>query len=334
MALKVAINGYGRIGRLAHRLIANDKDLELVAVNTGNVNAEDAAYAFKYDTAQGVFNGTVDHKGEDKLVVNKKEITVIQEFDAKKLPWKDLGVEVVIDCTGAFRDLDKAKQHIDSGAKKVVISAPAKGDLKTIVYNVNHNELTKEDFVCSAASCTTNCLAPIADLLDREFGIEKGLMTTIHAVTNDQTIVDAYHSDKRRARAGWQNIVPTSTGAAVAVGLVLPQLKGKLDGIAMRVPTLTGSVVDLVVELKKDATVESINALMKKSANESIGYNEEMIVSNDIIGSSFGTIFDATLTSCLEVDGKKMFKIVMWYDNEMSYTSQMIRTVKHISTLK
>lgn len=333
MALKVAISGYGRIGRLAHRLIDQDKDLELVCINTGNVAADAAAYAFKYDTAQGLYGKDVKADGEN-IVVGGKKIPVVQEFDAKKLPWAQYKVDVVLDCTGAYRDKEKAKAHIDAGAKKVVISAPAKGDLPTIVYNVNHNTLKNEDFVCSAASCTTNCLAPVAKVLNDKFGIVKGLMTTIHAVTNDQAIVDSYHSDWRRSRAGWQNIVPTSTGAAAAVGLVLPELKGKLDGMAMRVPTLTGSCVDLVVEFEKDTTVDEINKAVKAAANETLGYNEDQIVSNDIIGSTHGTIFDATLTSMIDQGGKKLFKIILWYDNEMSFTNQMIRTLKHISTLK
>ncbi len=329
---KVAINGFGRIGRLVFRQLITDSDIKVVAIND-LTKAETLAHLLKYDTAHGRFNGTVEARN-GHLIVNGQEIKIVAEKDPKNLPWKALEIDAVVESTGFFTSKETAMAHIDAGAKKVVISAPAKGDLKTIVYSVNHNILSVDDQIISAASCTTNCLAPVAKVLQDKFGIEKGFMTTVHAYTADQRLQDAPHSDLRRARAGAMNIVPTTTGAAVAVGLVLPELKGKLDGMALRVPTITGSVVDLVVELQdKNASVESINAAMKGAASASFGYTEDEIVSSDVIGSTHGTIFDAKCTSELNVDGKNLFKLIAWYDNENSYVSQFVRTFKHFINL-
>lgn len=328
MAVKIAINGFGRIGRLAFRLMFDSEDFEIVAINdlTG---AEDLAYLLKYDTAQGRYKENAITFKEDAIVVDGKEIKVYAEKDPNNLPWKELDVDVVLECTGVFTTKDKAMAHINAGAKKVIISAPAKGDLKTIVFNVNHDILDGSEQVISAASCTTNCLAPVAKVLNDTVGIVKGFMTTVHAYTNDQNTLDAPHRKgihSRRARAAAANIVPTSTGAASAVGLVLPELKGKLDGIAMRVPTITGSVVDLVFEPARNTTVEEINAAVKAAANETLGYTEDPIVSSDVIGTHFGSLFDANSTSIIEVDGKQLVKVVTWYDNEMGYTAQLVRT--------
>lgn len=332
MAVKIAINGFGRIGRLAFRLMFDSEDFEIVAINdlTG---AEDLAYLLKYDTAQGRYKENAITFKEDAIVVDGKEIKVYAEKDPNNLPWKELDVDVVLECTGVFTTKDKAMAHINAGAKKVIISAPAKGDLKTIVFNVNHDILDGSEQVISAASCTTNCLAPVAKVLNDTVGIVKGFMTTVHAYTNDQNTLDAPHRKgihSRRARAAAANIVPTSTGAASAVGLVLPELKGKLDGIAMRVPTITGSVVDLVFEPARNTTVEEINAAVKAAANETLGYTEDPIVSSDVIGTHFGSLFDANSTSIIEVDGKQLVKVVTWYDNEMGYTAQLVRTAKFL----
>jgi glyceraldehyde 3-phosphate dehydrogenase len=333
MAIKVAINGFGRIGRLAFRLMNENPDFEIVALND-LTDAETLAYLLKYDTAQGRYKHDDISVDGDSIVVEGKPVKVYANPDPAQLPWGELGVEVVLECTGFFTSKEKAEKHIKAGAKKVVISAPAKGDLKTVVFNVNHQILDGTETVVSGASCTTNCLAPIAQVLDEEFGIVKGFMTTVHAYTNDQNTLDAPHSKgihARRGRAAAANIVPTSTGAAVAVGLVLPNLKGKLDGIALRVPTITGSCVDLVVELKKDVTAEEINAAVKARANESMGYTEDPIVSSDTIGMKFGTLFDANMTSVMTVDGKQLVKVLTWYDNEMSYTAQMVRTIQYLA---
>jgi glyceraldehyde 3-phosphate dehydrogenase len=335
--VKVAINGFGRIGRLAFRLMFNNPEFDIVAINDLS-DAKALAHLLKYDSAQGRFDAEVEVK-EGAMVVNGKEIKIIAEKDPAKLPWKELNVDVVLECTGFFVKKEAASLHLEAGAKKVVISAPAKGDVPTIVYNVNHDTLTGEENIISGASCTTNCLAPVAKVLDDNFGIVKGLMTTVHAYTQDQNTVDGVHrkGDFRRARAAAQNIVPTSTGAAKAVAKALPQLKGKLDGMAMRVPTVTGSVVDLVVELNKEVTVEEINAAMKKAAEtelkDTLGYTEDPIVSSDVIGCQYGSLFDSELTKVIEVDGKQMVKVISWYDNEMSYTAQLVRLVKHFATL-
>lgn len=334
MAVKVAINGFGRIGRLAFRLMNESSDFEIVALND-LTDAESLAYLLKYDTAQGRYkNDSISFEG-NSIIVDGKEVKVYSERDPENLPWKELGVDVVLECTGFFTSKDSAGKHLKAGAKKVVISAPAKGDLKTIVYNVNHEELDGSEAIISGASCTTNCLAPVVKALDDAFGVERGFMTTVHAYTNDQNTLDGPHPKgihARRARAAAENIVPTTTGAAVAVGLVLPHLQGKLDGMALRVPTVTGSAVDLVVELKKNVTVEAVNAAVKAAANETLGYTEDPIVSSDTIGMSFGSLFDAQSTSLLETDGKQLVKVLAWYDNEMSYVSQMVRSVKYLAS--
>jgi len=333
MAIKVAINGFGRIGRLAFRIMNDNPDYEIVALND-LTDAETLAYLLKYDTAQGRYKHDMITVEDDYIVVEGKKTKVYAQRDPELLPWKELGVEVVLECTGFFTSEEGAGKHIKAGAKKVVVSAPAKGNVKTVVYNVNHNILDGTETVVSGASCTTNCLAPIAQVLDEEFGIVKGFMTTIHAYTNDQNTLDAPHKKgiyARRGRAAAANIVPTSTGAAVAVGKVLPNLQGKLDGIALRVPVVTGSCVDLVVELEKTVTVEQINAAVKARANESLGYTEDPIVSSDTIGIQYGTLFDANMTKVMTVDGKQMVKVLTWYDNEMSYTAQMIRTIAFLA---
>ena len=329
---KVAINGFGRIGRLVFRQLVKDSDMKIVAIND-LTNTATLAHLLKYDTAHGRFDGTVDYT-DTALIVNGQEIKITAERDPKNLPWKAMEIDAVVEATGFFVSKEAAQAHIEAGAKKVVISAPAKGDLKTVVYSVNHNTLTADDQIISAASCTTNALAPVAHVLQKEFGIAKGFMTTIHAYTGDQGTQDKPHKDLRRARAGAANFVPTTTGAAVAVGKVLPELKGKLDGIAVRGPILTGSLVDLVVELEdKTATVEAINNAVKNSASASLGYTEDPIVSSDIVGDTHGTMFDSLMTSSVEVDGKKLFKLITWYDNENSYVSQFVRTFKHFVSL-
>ncbi|MGL6063712.1 MAG: type I glyceraldehyde-3-phosphate dehydrogenase [Fusobacteriaceae bacterium] len=328
MAVKVAINGFGRIGRLALRLMANNPEFEVVAIND-LTDAKTLAHLFKYDSSQGRFNGTIDIV-EGGFVVNGKTIKVVAERDPKNLPWGQLAVDVVLECTGIFTAKEKAELHIAAGAKKVVISAPATGDIKTVVYNVNHNILDGTETVISGASCTTNCLAPMVKVLQDKFGVVEGLMTTIHAYTNDQNTLDGPHgkNDLRRGRAAAANIVPNTTGAAKAIGLVIPALKGKLDGAAQRVPVITGSLTELVTVLEKTTSVEEINAAMKAASNESFGYTEEELVSSDIIGCEFGSLFDATQTKVMTVGDKQLVKTVSWYDNEMSYTAQLIRTLK------
>lgn len=330
MKTKVAINGFGRIGRLAFRLMFDNPEFEIVALND-LTDAATLAYLLKYDTAQGRYKQNSITAGVDSVTVDGTEIKIYAEKDPSNLPWKELGVDVVLECTGFFTSQEKAGLHIAAGAKKVIVSAPASGDVKTIVFNVNDDVLDGTETVISGASCTTNCLAPVAKALNDEFGLVKGFMTTVHAYTNDQNTLDAPHPkgiNARRGRAAAENIVPASTGAAVAVGKVLPELNGKLDGMALRVPTVTGSVVDLVVELAKNVTVEEVNAAMKAAANESFGYTEDPIVSSDVIGIEFGSLFDAQSTSVMEVDGKQLVKIITWYDNEMSYTAQLVRLAK------
>ena len=329
MAVKVAINGFGRIGRLALRLMVENPEFDVVAIND-LTDAAMLAHLFKYDSAQGRFNGEIVTK-EGAFVVNGKEIKTFANSNPEELPWGSLGVDVVLECTGFFTSKESAELHIKAGAKKVVISAPATGEMKTVVYNVNHDILDGTETVLSGASCTTNCLAPMAKVLDEKFGIVEGLMTTIHAYTGDQNTLDAPHrkGDLRRARAAAANIVPNTTGAAKAIGLVLPNLKGKLDGAAQRVPVITGSVTELVTVLAKNTTVEELNAAMKAAANESFGYTEDEIVSSDVIGIRFGSLFDGTQTKVLTVGGKQLVKTVAWYDNEMSYTAQLIRTLKY-----
>jgi glyceraldehyde 3-phosphate dehydrogenase len=325
--VKVAINGFGRIGRLAYRQIHGLEGIDVVAIND-LTSPKVLAHLLKYDSAQGRFEKDVKAT-ENSIIVEGEEIKIYAQKNPAEIPWKAHHVDVVLECTGFFTDKDKAAAHLTAGAKRVVISAPATGDLKTIVFNVNHNILDGSETIISCASCTTNCLAPMAQVLDEKFGIVTGLMTTIHAYTNDQNTQDAPHpkGDLRRARAAAVNIVPNSTGAAKAIGLVLPKLKGKLDGGAQRVPTLTGSLTELVTILNKKVTIEEVNAAMKAAANESFGYTEDEIVSSDIIGISYGSLYDATQTRVIANGDHQLVKTVSWYDNEMSYVSQLVRTL-------
>ncbi|MBQ7377841.1 MAG: type I glyceraldehyde-3-phosphate dehydrogenase [Clostridia bacterium] len=351
MSVKVAINGFGRIGRLAFRQMFGADGYEVVAIND-LTSPKMLAHLLKYDTAQGSYvaaGHTVDYKeaeyAEDgktvvtpgSITVDGKEITIYAEPKAANLPWGKIGVDVVLECTGFYCSKEKSMAHIEAGAKKVVISAPAGKDLKTIVFNVNNEILTKEDQIISAASCTTNCLAPMAKALNDAYPIQSGIMTTVHAYTGDQMILDGPHrkGDLRRARAGAQNIVPNSTGAAKAIGLVIPELDGKLIGSAQRVPTCTGSTTLLVAVVKgKDVTKESINAAMKAAANESFGYSTDEIVSSDVIGMRYGSLFDATQTMVAKIDDDTyQVQVVSWYDNENSYTSQMVRTIKYFAEI-
>lgn len=331
MSIKVAINGFGRIGRLALRQIEKAHDIEVVAVND-LTPAEMLLHLFKYDSTQGRFQGTAELK-DDAIVVNGKEIKVFANPNPEELPWGELGVDVVLECTGFFTNKTKAEAHIRAGARKVVISAPGGNDVKTVVYGVNQNILDGSETVISAASCTTNCLAPMAAVLQKEFGVVEGLMTTIHAYTGDQNTLDSPHrkGDLRRARAAALNIVPNSTGAAKAIGLVIPELNGKLDGSAQRVPVATGSLTELVSILERPVTKEEINAAMKAAASESYGYNEDQIVSSDVVGIEYGSLFDATQTRVMTVGGKQLVKTVAWYDNEMSYTCQLVRTLEYFA---
>ena len=338
MSVKVAINGFGRIGRLAFRQMFGAEGFEVVAIND-LTSPKMLAHLLKYDSTQGNYaaQGHAVEAGEDYITVDGKKITIYAKANAAELPWGELGVDVVLECTGFYTSKAKAQAHIDAGAKKVVISAPAGNDLPTIVYNVNHNTLTKEDNIISAASCTTNCLAPMAKALNDAYPIQSGIMTTVHAYTGDQMILDGPHrkGDLRRARAGAQNIVPNSTGAAKAIGLVIPELNGKLIGSAQRVPVCTGSTTILVAVVKgKDVTKDSINAAMKAAASASYGYNEEAIVSSDVIGMKYGSLFDATQTMVAKIDDDTyQVQVVSWYDNENSYTSQMVRTIKYFAEL-
>ena len=343
MAVKVAINGFGRIGRLAFRQMFGAEGYEVVAINDLTSPAM-LAHLLKYDTAQKGYCGVIGENKhtveatENSIIVDGKEITIYAIKDAKECPWGELGVDVVLECTGFYTSKEKSMAHIEAGAKKVVISAPAGNDLPTIVYNVNHKTLTPADTVISAASCTTNCLAPMADALNKFAPIVSGIMSTIHAYTGDQMILDGPQrkGDLRRSRAGAQNIVPNSTGAAKAIGLVIPELNGKLIGSAQRVPTPTGSTTILVAVVKgKDITKEGINAAMKAAGTESFGYTEDQIVSSDIIGMKFGSLFDATQTMVSKIDDDTyQVQVVSWYDNENSYTSQMVRTIKYLAELK
>ena len=342
MAVKVAINGFGRIGRLAFRQMFEAEGYEVVAIND-LTSPKMLAHLLKYDTAQGSFLGKIGENKhtveatEDSIIVDGKEIKIYAIKDAKDCPWGEIGVDVVLECTGFYTSKEKSMAHIAAGAKKVVISAPAGNDLKTIVYSVNEKTLTKDDQVISAASCTTNCLAPMADTLNKTYPIVSGIMTTVHAYTGDQMILDGPQrkGDLRRARAGAQNIVPNSTGAAKAIGLVIPELNGKLIGSAQRVPVPTGSTTILVAVVKgKDVTKEAINAAMKAAASQSFGYNEDPIVSSDVIGMQYGSLFDATQTMVAKIDDDTyQVQVVSWYDNENSYTSQMVRTIKYFAEL-
>ena len=336
MAVKVGINGFGRIGRLAFRQMFGTKGYEVVAIND-LTDPKMLAHLLKYDSSQGRYDGHTVEAGEDSITVDGKKITIYKEPKAADLPWGKLSIDVVLECTGFYTSKEKAQAHIDAGAKKVVISAPAGSDLKTIVFGVNENTLTKDDQIVSAASCTTNCLAPMAKALNDLAPIQTGIMATIHAYTGDQMVLDGPHrkGDLRRARAAAVNIVPNSTGAAKAIGLVIPELNGKLIGAAQRVPVATGSTTILIAVVKgKDVTVESINAAMKADASESFGYNEDEIVSSDVIGIRYGSLFDSTQTMVAKVaDDLYEVQVVSWYDNENSYTSQMVRTIKYLAEL-
>ena len=333
MTVKVGINGFGRIGRLAFRRIQEVEGIEVVAIND-LTDSKMLAHLLKYDTTQGRFNGDVEvHDGF--FNVNGKEVKVLANRNPEELPWGDLGVEIVLECTGFFTSKEGAEKHLKGGAKRVVISAPGGNDVPTIVYNTNHDILTGEETVISGASCTTNCLAPMADVLNKEFGIAEGLMTTIHAYTGDQMTLDGPHpgGDFRRARAAAENIVPNTTGAAKAIGLVIPELNGKLDGAAQRVPVATGSLTELVTILDKKVTVDEVNAAMKAAANESYGYTADPIVSSDIIGMTYGSLFDETQTKVMSVGDNQLVKTVAWYDNEMSYNAQLVRTLEYFAKL-
>ena len=332
--MKVAINGFGRIGRLVFRLMNDDPKMEVVAIND-LCDAEQLAYLLKYDTNHGNYEINSITNDEENIIVRGKKIRVYSEKEPGNLPWKELGIDVVFECTGLFTSVEKAMPHIEAGAKKVIISAPAKGDLKTIVYNVNEKTLDGSEQIISAASCTTNCLAPVLKIINDNLGIEKGYMTTVHAYTNDQVTLDVAHKKgiySRRGRACAMNIVPASTGAASAIGEVIPELKGRMEGTAMRVPVSTGSVIDLTLELKKNTTSEEINNLFKNNQNETIIYTEDPIVSSDVISSMYGAVVDGLSTKVLDVDGRQLVKVVAWYDNEMGYSAQMVRTAKYLMT--
>jgi glyceraldehyde 3-phosphate dehydrogenase len=332
-SVKVAINGFGRIGRLVFRQIYNMKGIDVVAIND-LTSPKVLAHLLKYDSAQGRFDATVSST-EDSIIVNGETVRIYAQKDPAQIPWGAHNVDVVIESTGFFTDKDKAAAHLTAGAKRVVISAPATGDLKTVVFNVNHSILDGSETIISCASCTTTCLAPMAKVLNDQFGIVTGFMTTIHAYTNDQNTLDAPHpkGDLRRARAAASNIVPNSTGAAKAIGLVLPELKGKLDGSAQRVPVITGSLTELTSILSKKVTADEVNAAMKAASNESFGYTEDELVSTDIIGTHFGSLFDATQTKVIGNGDTQLVKTVSWYDNEMSYVSQLVRTVHYFAGL-
>ncbi len=327
--LRIAINGFGRIGRTALRLLENDKDIEVVAIND-LTDPVQLSYLYKYDSVHRTNKSKINFD-EDELFVKGRRIKVYAESDPSKLPWRELNVDVVLECTGVFTSAEKCKAHLDAGAKHVIISAPAKDEVKTIVYGVNDDILSLSDKVISAASCTTNCLAPVLKLIDDKFGIKKGFMTTVHAMTNDQETLDIPHKKgikARRGRAASLNIIPTSTGAASQIGKVIPHLNGKLDGIAFRVPVGDGSVIDVTLELEKNTTVEDVNNMFKSNQSKVFKYTEDPIVSSDIIGEEVGATVDGLLTNIVEEDGKQLLKVVAWYDNEVGYTAQMIRTMK------
>ncbi|WP_373738734.1 type I glyceraldehyde-3-phosphate dehydrogenase [Jeotgalibaca porci] len=329
MTVKVAINGFGRIGRLAlRRILESNTELEVVAINDLTDN-DDLAYLLKYDTAQGRFPYSVAIEGDD-LVVDGKAIKSYAERDAKNLPWGELGIDIVLECTGFYVSVEKSQAHIDAGAKRVLISAPASGDLKTIVYGVNHETIESSDVIVSAASCTTNCLAPLANTLNSEFGIKRALMSTIHAYTATQAMQDA--PGGRKNRAGAANAIPASTGAAKAVGKVIPELNGKIDGTAVRVPTITGSMVELYSVLERDVTVEEVNAAMKAASSDAFIYETDEIVSSDVIGVPAGSIFDATQTIIMEANGGQLVKTVAWYDNEYGFVGNMVSTLAYMAS--
>ena len=330
--MKIAINGFGRIGRLVFRELIKKSNVQIVGIND-LTDPHTLAHLLKYDSAHGILDMKISSTATS-IKVGSKTIKILSEKEPEKLPWKELGVDVVVECTGRFVDEESASKHLKAGAKKVVISAPAKGNIPTIVYNVNHKILKKTDQIISGASCTTNALAPMAKVIDDKFGIVKGMMTTIHAYTADQRLQDAPHKDLRRARAAAVNMVPTTTGAAKAIGLVIPRLKGKLHGLAIRVPTITGSIVDLTLELKKSPSIDELNNALKLAANETLGYNTDEIVSSDVIGETHGSIFDPKLTMKLDVDNKSIYKVFTWYDNEYSYVHQLVRTIIYSGNLK
>jgi glyceraldehyde 3-phosphate dehydrogenase len=335
MKIKVAINGFGRIGRLVFRLMEKEEDIEITAIND-LTSTKTLAHLLKYDTTQGRYEKWDKVSFTEKeLIVGDKKTAVYAEKNPEDLPWKELGIDVVIESTGLFTSEEKAEGHIKAGAKKVIISAPATGEMKTVVLNVNHDILDGSEKIISAASCTTNALALMAKVLNDNIGIAEGLMTTLHAYTNDQNTLDSPHKkgDLRRARAAAANIVPTSTGAAKAIGKVIPELEGRLDGVSQRVPVVAGSLIELVAVPKKNTSVEEINNMMKKAANNSLGYTEDEIVSSDIIGMEYGSLFDATQTKVLTVDGKQLIKAVAWYDNEMSYVAQLVKLVKFFTKI-
>ena len=333
--VKIAINGFGRIGRLCFRETFGSDDFEVVAIND-LTDAHTLSHLLKYDTAQKKYEGHTIENTDNSIIVDGKEIRIYAEKDPVNLPWKELDVDVVFECTGFFTKKEDALSHIKAGAKKVIISAPGKGEMKTVVFGVNENILDGSEEIISAASCTTNCLAPMAKVINDNFKIKYGIMTTIHAYTNDQNTLDSPHrkGDLRRARAAASNIVPNSTGAAKAIGLVIPELNGKLDGSAQRVPVVTGSLTELTCVLEKKVTKEIINEVMKKNANETLGYTEDEIVSSDVIGTRFGSLFDATQTRVVDTEDGQLVKVVAWYDNEMVYTCQMVRTAKYLMNIK
>ena len=333
--VKIAINGFGRIGRLCFRETFGSDDFEVVAIND-LTDAHTLSHLLKYDTAQKRYEGHTIENTDNSIIVDGKEIRIYAEKDPVNLPWKELDVDVVFECTGFFTKKEDALSHIKAGAKKVIISAPGKGEMKTVVFGVNENILDGSEEIISAASCTTNCLAPMAKVINDNFKIKYGIMTTIHAYTNDQNTLDSPHrkGDLRRARAAASNIVSNSTGAAKAIGLVIPELNGKLDGSAQRVPVVTGSLTELTCVLEKKVTKEIINEVMKKNANETLGYTEDEIVSSDVIGTRFGSLFDATQTRVVDTEDGQLVKVVAWYDNEMGYTCQMVRTAKYLMNIK
>ena len=329
--IRVAINGFGRIGRVAFREIITGKDFDIVAINTLS-DAEESSYLLKYDTVHRSFHEDLISFEDNSLVIaGKKKIPVFSEKDPANLPWKDLNIDLVLECTGAFTKYEDAYKHIEAGAKKVLLSSPGKGDMKTIVFGVNDDKLDGSEMIVSASSCTTNCLAPVLNIINKEFGIKSAFMSTIHAYTNDQVTLDINHKkgiNSRRGRACAQNIIPTSTGAASSIGLVIPELNGKMDGIAYRVPVSDGSLCDITLCLEKDATIDDINNAIKNNVSESINITFDPIVSSDIIGKRVGSLVDGLLTNVVETENGKLFKIVAWYDNELGYTSQMLRTGK------
>lgn len=330
--IKVAINGFGRIGRLVFRIMEDDENIEIVAIND-LTDPKQLAYLLKYDTSHRKYLPNEISYDEDSIIVKGRKIKIYSEIDPNNLPWKQLDIDAVFECTGKFTDKEKAMSHINAGAKKVIISAPAKGDLKTIVYGVNENILDGTEQIISAASCTTNCLAPVLNVLNNNFGIKNGYMTTVHAYTNDQTVLDVAHKkgiQARRGRAAAANIIPTSTGAASAIGKVISSLNGKLDGNAIRVPVTTGSVIDLTLQLNSKVTKDQINDAFKQNSNETLGYTEDPIVSSDIIGDTHGGVVDGLLTDVLETENGDLVKVIAWYDNEMSYSMQMVRTAKYL----